>query len=364
MHVVREDPVNRDLLFAGTDVGAYVSLDRGQSWQRFMAGLPTVPVHDLQIHPRDHELIAGTHGRSIWIVDIAPLEQLTRDVASRSVHLFQPKTAFQYNQSPAEGGGGGHRVFAAPSPAYGAEIAYRLATTQSGQGRLVITDARGDTLRTLTGPARAGLHRVTWDFRGRTPPAPPLSPSGRRDSIQLARRADAVIDSLVQTGMSRQALDRLRARVASGEIGAFFGGGAQAQQRAVFAERPGEGAFARQQADAEGGRAQRQAATPREMATPRDTAVAAGGRGEAAGDVETIDPSFAQDFIRLIRPPGQGGGGGGFGGQRVAPLVATGDYVVTLEVGGQRQRQVLRVERIGASQSGAIAASPNFDRDR
>jgi hypothetical protein len=183
----------------------------------------------------------------------------------------------------------------------------------------------------------------------------------------LARRTDAVIDSLVQTGMSRQGLERLRARIASGEIG-FFGGGGQPQQRGVFSERPGEGALPRQQIAAEGGRAQRQPATPRELATPRDTALAArapaGGGGEAAGDVETIDPSFTQDFVRLLRPPGQGGGGGAFGGQRLAPLVATGDYLVTLEVGGQRQRQVLRVERIGGNQSGAIAATPSLDRDR
>jgi hypothetical protein len=364
VHVVREDPVNRDLLFVGTDVGAYVSLDRGQSWRRFMEGLPTVPVHDLQIHPRDHELIAGTHGRSIWIVDIAPLEQMTRDVASRPVHLFEPKRAFQYNQGPAEGGSTGHKVFAAPSPAYGAEIAYRVASTYPGQALVAITNARGDTLRTLTGPARAGLHRVTWDFRGRTPPAPALSPTQRRDSVLLARRADAVIDSLVQAGMSREALERLRGRVASGEVGAFFGGGGQAQQRGSFSERPGEGSFARQQAGPEGGRVQRQLATPRELATPRDTtrAVAAGGRAvarsEAAGDVEAIDPSFTQDFVRLLRLPGQGGGGGGFGPQRLAPLVATGDYLVTLEVGGQRQRQVLRVERIGASEAGPVAATP------
>ena len=72
-HVVREDLVNEDLLFVGTDVGAYVSLDRGGSWEPFMNGLPTVPVHDLQIHPREGDLIAGTHGRSIWIVNITAL---------------------------------------------------------------------------------------------------------------------------------------------------------------------------------------------------------------------------------------------------------------------------------------------------
>jgi hypothetical protein len=354
VHVVREDPVNRDLLFAGTDVGAYVSIDRGQSWQRFMTGLPTVPVHDLQIHPRDHELIAGTHGRSIWIVDIASLEQMTREVASKPVHLFRPKTAFQYNQSPAEGGSMGHKMFAAPSPAYGAEIVYRLASSQSGQARVVITDAQGDTLRTLTGPARAGLHRVTWDFRGRTPPASPLSPSQRRDSILLARRGDAVVDSLVAAGMSREALERLRARIASGEIGAFFGGG-QAQQRGVFTERPGEGAFARRGGGGEGGRVERQPAAPRD--TARAAVAREGGRGEAGGDVEALDPSFTQDFVRLLRLPGQGGGGGGgFAGQRLPPLVATGDYLVTLEVGGQRQRQLLRVERVGASDAMPIAA--------
>src|SRR5690606_20101298 len=78
VHVIREDPVNPDLLFVGTDVGVYVSTDRGGSWTRFMTEMPAVPVHDLKIHPRERELIAGTHGRSIWIVDIAPLQQLRR----------------------------------------------------------------------------------------------------------------------------------------------------------------------------------------------------------------------------------------------------------------------------------------------
>jgi hypothetical protein len=81
---------------------------------------------------------------------------------------------------------------------------------------------------------------------------------------------------------------------------------------------------------------------------------------EAGGDVETLDPDLAQDFVRLTRLPGQGGGGGGggFGGQRQAPIVATGDYLVTLEVGGQRHRQVLRVERVGTTDGAPIATAP------
>src|SRR5207237_8241705 len=62
----REDPVNRDVLYVGTATGVFVSLDRGQSWQRFMSGFPTVPVYDLKIHPRDRELIPATHGRGSW----------------------------------------------------------------------------------------------------------------------------------------------------------------------------------------------------------------------------------------------------------------------------------------------------------
>jgi photosystem II stability/assembly factor-like uncharacterized protein len=206
VHTVREDPYNRDLLFVGTSRAVYTSLDRGQSWQRLMAGMPTVPVHDLKIHPRDRELIAATHGRGIWIVDITPLEQIAGDkgtkVVADAAYLFQPKTAYEYGQGPALGAssnGEGHKVFNAPSPAYGAEIAYRVgagavasastgdndgngsapnagAASARGQGQrgqrgpqaqILITNAKGDTVRTLTGPATAGLHRVTWDFRGR-----------------------------------------------------------------------------------------------------------------------------------------------------------------------------------------------------
>ncbi len=69
VHVVREDPVNPNLLFAGTEFGIYVTFDRGANWQRMKNGLPTVPVFDIQIHPRDHDLILATHGRSFWIMD-------------------------------------------------------------------------------------------------------------------------------------------------------------------------------------------------------------------------------------------------------------------------------------------------------
>jgi hypothetical protein len=134
VHVIREDPVNRNLLFAGTDLGAYVSTDRGGTWQRFMTGMPTVPVHDLKIHPREKELIAGTHGRSIWIVDIAPLEELTTDIVAAGAHLFKPRTAYRFNQAPDDQMGGGadqgHMRFSTNSPLQGAEFIYRVGPGQ------------------------------------------------------------------------------------------------------------------------------------------------------------------------------------------------------------------------------------------
>ncbi|HET9013037.1 MAG TPA: hypothetical protein VFN38_14520, partial [Gemmatimonadaceae bacterium] len=327
VHVIREDPHNEKLLFVGTDVGAYVSVDRGGSWRKFMTGLPTVPVHDLKIHPRDHELIAGTHGRSIWIVDIAPLEQLTDSVRARSVALFAPKVAYQYGQRTVEGQATGHKVFEAPSPAYGADIWYRLSGgSRRDTVRIAITDASGDTIRTLNGPGGAGLHKVTWDFRGKAPKAPPLTPAGVRDSIVQARRIAFVIDSLDKAGtLPKETLARLRTATAGGNVqglGQLFGGGGggrgQGGGAGGFNPRPGEGAPAR-------------------------GAAAAAAQGEGVSEA-AVDPGQLGQLAQLFRPAG---GGGGFGGGRGgAPLVGTGDYLVTISAGGEKQKQLLHVERL------------------
>ncbi|HEX4932845.1 MAG TPA: hypothetical protein VFV33_06690, partial [Gemmatimonadaceae bacterium] len=230
LRVVREDPANRDLLYVGTARGVWVSLNRGQNWQRFMTGLPTVPVYDLQVHPRDRELIAATHGRGFWIVDVAPLQQLNAAVVAKNVHLFAPKRAFEYGSGPNMGessNGAGHKNFAAPSPQHGAEIVYRLATATRDTVRIVVTNALGDTVRTLTGPGRAGVHKVVWDLRGTAPRRPPLSPAARRDSILAQNRASFVIDSLEKTGKVPAPVVRSMRMMASGQTppGFGFGGG-------------------------------------------------------------------------------------------------------------------------------------------
>lgn len=88
VNVIREDPVNADVIYVGTDRGVYVSLDRGESWQALQGGLPNVPVHDLLVHGRDRELVAGTHGRSIFIVDVLPIQELTEEIRETALHIF------------------------------------------------------------------------------------------------------------------------------------------------------------------------------------------------------------------------------------------------------------------------------------
>ncbi|MFL5580496.1 MAG: VPS10 domain-containing protein [Gemmatimonadaceae bacterium] len=303
VHVIREDPTNRSLLYLGTDVGAYVSTNGGRSWQRFMTGLPTVPVTDLKIHPRERELIAATHGRAIWIVDVAPLQDMVSGgatVASADAYLFPPKTAYQFQAAGGGGGGGtgegGNKRFAAQVPAYGAEIVYRLAGgSPADSARIVITDVSGDTVRVLRGEGGPGIHRVVWNLRG-NPPA--LTPSGVRDSILLARRREFVRDST---------------RRARGADSARAGGDSA---RVI----PGEGG--------RGGRGARGGAdAPNER--PAEAAAPAGGAGEGGEG-------------------GGGGGGGGFGrGFRQGNNVKPGSYLVTLVANGHTLRRVLDVERIG-----------------
>src|SRR5581483_8111711 len=89
INALREDYDNPNLIFVGTEFGLFVSLDGSKTWKRFMTGLPSVRVDDILIHPRDRDLIIGTHGRSIWIVDdITPLEQLRPAVAASGLALF------------------------------------------------------------------------------------------------------------------------------------------------------------------------------------------------------------------------------------------------------------------------------------
>ena len=94
---------NPSVVYAGSEFGLFVSRDRGGQWQRFRSGLPTVPIHEIVFHPRDHDMIVATHGRSIWILDDAtPVRQLSEAMKS-PVHLFDIRPATQFNQGNDRG---------------------------------------------------------------------------------------------------------------------------------------------------------------------------------------------------------------------------------------------------------------------
>ena len=177
--VIREHPRKQNLLFLGTEFGAYVSFDRGDRWTRLKGNLPLVRIDDIQIHSRDNSLVLATHGRSIWVLDdLSPLERASENILTSDIHLFDvaPATHFRlYGRK----GNTGHKWFAAPNPPYGAVINYYVKDKPKDEVKLTITDQSGAVLRDLKGSKEAGLNRIVWDLR-LNPPALPQEGDGSR----------------------------------------------------------------------------------------------------------------------------------------------------------------------------------------
>ena len=202
--VVREDPAREGLLYAGTESGAYVSFDNGDSWQSLQSNLPVTPVHDLAV--KEQDLVAATHGRSFWILDdLTPLHQMKDGIDAGTHHLFQPRAAYRYLTSTgAERPGGpgknytlasgvivtfyeskisedrSEKVFldAGKNPPAGVVVNYYLKDTPGEEVSLAFLDADGREIRRFSsngdadGPkvaANTGVNRFVWDMR--YPPA-------------------------------------------------------------------------------------------------------------------------------------------------------------------------------------------------
>ncbi len=190
--VVREDPLDPDLLYAGTVEGAWVSFDRGDHWQSLQLNLPTTPVTDMTVHEGDLDI--STYGRGLWILDdVAPLRQVASALASSGAYLFQPDTAYRvrwdnYQDTPLP-----PEVPAGQNPPEGAIIDYYLPNAARGPVTLSIYDRSGTLVRRYTDtvpppdtvmanvpsywiappvvlPTTAGMHRIAWDMRYETPP--------------------------------------------------------------------------------------------------------------------------------------------------------------------------------------------------
>ena len=173
-HVVKEDLVNRDLLFVGTELGLWISLDGGKQWAQYKGGdLPNVAVRDLAIHPRDHDLVIATHGRGIWIIDdITPLRALNTETLAREAAFIQAKPAVQ----SVSGNGGwvnGDADFVGDNPTDEAVITYYQRKRHIfGDLKIEVYGPDGKLLSTIPSSKRRGLSRAMWSMRVAPPRVP------------------------------------------------------------------------------------------------------------------------------------------------------------------------------------------------
>ncbi len=158
-----ESPRNPRVLWVGTSDGLYVTVDGGQRWRRFGKNFPHVMVERMAMSFRQHDLVVSTHGRGLYVVGVGPVEEYSDSVLTDSIHLFEVAPAYQYRERRTHPSFGSY-PFVAPNPPRGAVISYYLKDMQPDGVKLVITNAAGDTMRTLTGSGFPGLQRVTWDL--------------------------------------------------------------------------------------------------------------------------------------------------------------------------------------------------------
>ena len=213
-YVVVEDHVDRNLLFAGTEYGLFFSQNGGGKWIQLKGGFPTIAVRDLWVQKRRDDLVVGTFGRGIYILDdYRPLRTMSAQVASREATIFPPRDAEMYVERLPLGlpgkGFQGDSYFIAPNPPFGAVFTYFLkdelksrkkqrwaeeARLEKAGGNepppyptweqlraeerelepaivLAVSDETGNVIRRVTGPVKAGFQRVAWDLRY-PPPAP------------------------------------------------------------------------------------------------------------------------------------------------------------------------------------------------
>jgi photosystem II stability/assembly factor-like uncharacterized protein len=172
-HVVKQDPVNPDLLFAGTEGGLFISADGGSRWARFTGKLPKVAVRDLAIHPRESDLILATHGRGIYIVDdITPLRKLTREALEADVTMLPARPAPMLIPAAIQDFPGDDE-FVGANPEEAATIVYYLKKRHLiGEMRLEVYNDKGEKVATLPAGKRRGMNRVAWPMRLPPPKLP------------------------------------------------------------------------------------------------------------------------------------------------------------------------------------------------
>lgn len=180
VYVIREHHRNPDLLVVGAEYGVFVTVDGGGTWTQLRNGIAPAPVHDLVIHPRENDIVVGTHGRGIYVMDdITALENLA-DARGSIATLFQSRVATLYNPR-ATPSIPGHRNYSTENPPAGASLTYFVGpdVPTGARGMLSIVGGNGELVRELPAPLVPGVRRVEWDLRHPAPEAP-ASPAQRR----------------------------------------------------------------------------------------------------------------------------------------------------------------------------------------
>ena len=191
-----EDPVNPRLLWVGTATGVSVTLDGGKSWRRLGKNLPPVPVEAMALSLAQRDLVIATHGRGLWVTNVAPLEEMTDTLLAEAAHLFAIPPAYQYRPRDTHPNWGS-RPFVAPNPPRGAVIVYAVKEVQPEGVKLVITTVAGDTIRHLTGPGYPGLDRVTWDLTRDRPRPRELGGPTSHDDLKRVEPGEYVVQLTV-----------------------------------------------------------------------------------------------------------------------------------------------------------------------
>jgi len=214
VHVVREDPKNRNLLYLGSEMGVWASWDRGARWQSLRGDLPVVQVRDLQVHPRENDILLATHGRGLYILDDAtPLQQL--GAATADVVMFDIRPAVRWSLWNRDANQGQKR-WAGENPPFGALISYYLKAEPPGAVDVTVTDKDGKVVRRMTRVSDlAGFNRINWDLRVDAP----FGPTGGG-----GRFASGAVDTSLAALRERRRAERAGAVAEQTGGGGFFGG--------------------------------------------------------------------------------------------------------------------------------------------
>ena len=225
VHAIEQDPVNKNLLYLGTEFGLFISFDDGKNWMKWMHGVPTAPVRALVVHPREHDLVIGTHGRAAFILDdVRPLRTVSNKLFEKPLHLFEIPSTYQH---PIKAATGYHfpadAMFSGESKPYGAMISYHIIPPEKDKQKITtddlktedqspdvaekreensvsiqILDSTNQVIRRFDGPAKKGINRVFWDLRldglqlpsvtgrapGYSPPGPEVLPGRYQVTIK------------------------------------------------------------------------------------------------------------------------------------------------------------------------------------